>query len=66
MTITDREMQAFTIDIGVGVVGFVLSIIWGTMTRATMTERTIRMLAFVWAGIAVFGIAMVFVMRHVP
>lgn len=64
--ITNREMQAFAIDVGIGVAGFILSILWGKVSRTKMTQGTIRMLAFVWLGITAFGILAVFVMRRVP
>jgi hypothetical protein len=52
----------FGMDIGVGVAGFVLSIIWGKMSRTRMTKGTVRLLAIAWIGIAIAGVVMAFVM----
>jgi len=62
---TDREGAAIAIDVGVGIVGFALSILWGRVTRSKMTTGKIRMLMIVWVCITVFAIAMIPVMRHV-
>ena len=47
---------------GIGLVGFFLSIVWGKITRTRMTEGTIRMLAGVWIGIALFGMILAFIL----
>ena len=63
--VTAREGLAILIDLGMGVAGFALSIVWGLTTRTRMTGGTIRILAIVWIGLALFGMAMIPVMRHV-
>jgi hypothetical protein len=57
-----KEAPALIIDIGIGVVGFVLSILWGKVTKTGMTKGTIRLLAGVWTAIAIFGMILAFVM----
>lgn len=66
MIVTSREFGAFEIDIGIGVVGFILSLLLGRTTGMKMTNTKVRVLAAVWTGIAIFGMLAVFVMRHVP
>jgi hypothetical protein len=51
---TSDELTVIAMDLGVGVVGFVLSIGWGKATRTTMPSSTVRLLAIVWAGIGAF------------
>ena len=64
---TDRELEAVFIDVCLSVVGFsAMSMSWRRVTRTKVTPAMVRTLALVWMGIALFGIAMIFVMRHVP
>jgi hypothetical protein len=57
-----REAPLLLIEIGIGVVGFLLSLLWGKASGTRMSGGTVRVLAFVWAGIAVFGMILAFVM----
>jgi hypothetical protein len=57
-----REAPLLLIDVGIGVVGFLLSLLWGKASRRKMSVGTVRMLAAVWSGIALFGMIMAFVM----
>jgi hypothetical protein len=67
MTIfTSREIQAIEIDIGVGVVGFLLSLLWGKITGAKITSSKIKMFICIYVGITVLSILAIFVMRRVP
>jgi hypothetical protein len=63
--LTNREGQGILIDIGMAIAGFALSIFWGRSTNTRMTQGTFRTLAIVWIGLALFGMAMIPVMRHV-
>jgi len=63
--LTNREGQVVLIDIGMAIAGFVLSIFWGRATNTLMTRETFRTLAIVWIGLALFGMAVIPVMRHV-
>jgi hypothetical protein len=49
------------IDLGIGVVGFVLSFLWGKLSGRNMDRDTIVVLATVWSGIAIFGMVLAFV-----
>jgi len=63
--VTDRTLSkevALAIDCVVGVVGVLLSLGWGKATGRTMDKDTKKFLAYIWGGIAAFGIVMVFVM----
>jgi hypothetical protein len=63
---TNREQQAVLIDVVFAIIGFILSILWGKISRTTMTRGTVKTLGMIWIGLAIFGIVMIFVMRHVP
>ncbi|HKF46782.1 MAG TPA: hypothetical protein VKB38_05445 [Terracidiphilus sp.] len=57
-----HEAPLLFIDIGVGVVGFLLSLAWGAASRTKMTGGKVRVLALAWAGITLFGMVLAFVM----
>ena len=57
-----KEAPAIVIDLGIGVVGFVLSVGWGKVTGRNMERDTILFLAKLWGGIALFGIVLAFIM----
>jgi hypothetical protein len=57
-----REAPALMIDLGIGVVGFVLSIGWGKVSGRNMDRDSVLLLAKVWGGIAVFGMVLAFIM----
>jgi hypothetical protein len=57
-----REAPLLLIDIGIGAIGFLLSLLWGKISKKQMSSGTVRVLAVVWTGIAVFGMIMAFVM----
>jgi len=61
---TNRE-QFVIIDLVGAACGFILSILWGKMTRTKMTRGTVRTLGIAWIGLAIFGFVMLFVMSHV-
>jgi hypothetical protein len=49
------------IDLGIGVVGFMISFGWGKLSGRTMDRGTILVLATLWSGIAIFGMVLAFV-----
>ena len=49
------------IDCAVGIVGFLLSWLWGRTTGREMDADTLKFLAYVWGGIALFGVVMLFI-----
>lgn len=55
-----QEAPALIIDLGIGVTGFLLSIGWGRFTKTRMSRTTVKVLALVWVGIALFGAACAF------
>ena len=55
-----REAPLLAIDLAVGLLGFGLSILWGRATQKEMGLGTVRLLAFAWAGIALFGMILAF------
>jgi hypothetical protein len=57
-----KEAPALIIDLGIGVVGFVLSIVWGKVSGRDMDRDTVLFLAKVWGGIAAFGMVLAFIM----
>ena len=57
-----KEAPALVIDLGIGVVGFVLSVGWGKVTGRNMERDTILFLAKLWGGIALFGMILAFLM----
>jgi hypothetical protein len=57
-----KEAPALMIDLGIGVVGFVLSIVWGKVSGRNMDRDTMLLLAKVWGGIAIFGMVLAFIM----
>lgn len=57
-----KGIQTFVGQTGIGIVGFVLSIVWGKVSGTRMSSRTIRILAAVWIGIALFGMIVGFFM----
>lgn len=58
----NKEAPALMIDLGIGVVGFVLSIAWGKLSGRNMDRDTVLLLAKVWGGVAVFGMVLAFIM----
>lgn len=61
-SIFSKEAPALVIDLGIGVVGFVLSIGWGKVTGRIMERDTILFLAKLWGCIALFGMVLAFIM----
>ena len=61
---TDFEKHAYGIfgALAIGLVGFVLSVIWGGLTRRRMERDTYVFLAKMWSALALFGILLHFVM----
>jgi hypothetical protein len=59
---TSSKLFVLMIDLLVGVVGFGLSIGWGKVSGRNMDRDTLLLLAKVWGGLAVFGMALVFIM----
>ena len=57
-----KESPALLIDLGIGVVGFVLSFGWGKVSGRTMDRDATLLLVKIWGGIAVFGMVLAFVM----
>jgi hypothetical protein len=57
-----KEAPALLIDLGIGVVGFVLSVGWGKVSGRNMDRDTTLFLAKVWGGIALFGMVLAFIM----
>ena len=56
-----REAPALIIDLGIGVVGFVLSFGWGKVSGRNMDRDTTLFLAKVWGGVAIFGMILTFI-----
>ena len=54
-------MPALVIDLGIGVVGFDLSVAWGRRTGGEMDRDTVLFLAKMWGGIAIFSMILVFI-----
>jgi hypothetical protein len=50
------------VDTGVAVAGFVMSFLWGKTSGMDMDRDTILFLVKMWVGIALFGIAIYFIM----
>jgi hypothetical protein len=57
-----KESPALLIDLGIGVIGFILSFGWGKASGRNMDRDTTLLLVKVWGGIAVFGMVLAFVM----
>jgi hypothetical protein len=57
-----KELPAIGIDLGIGIIGFVMSVGWGKSTGRDMNRDTILFLGRLWAGIAIFGIVLTFIM----
>ena len=57
-----KESPALLIDLGIGVVGFVLSFGWGKVSGRPMDRDATLFLVKIWGGIAVFGMVLAFVM----
>ena len=55
-------MPALGIDVGIGVIDFVMSLGWGKVTRRDLDRNTILFLSKTWSGIAIFGMIIVIVM----
>ncbi len=57
-----KESPALLIDLGIGVVGFVLSFAWGKVSGRIMDRDATLLLVKIWGGIAIFGMVLAFVM----
>lgn len=57
-----KESPALLIDLGIGVVGFVLSFAWSKVSGRTMDRDATLLLVKIWGGIAIFGMVLAFVM----
>jgi hypothetical protein len=57
-----KESPALLIDLGIGVIGFILSFGWGKVSGRNMDRDATLLLVKVWGGIAIFGMVLVFVM----
>ncbi len=56
-----KEAPALIIDLGIGVVGFVLSVLWGKLTGRMMDRGTVSFLVKMWGAIALFGLILAFI-----
>ncbi|WP_124849336.1 hypothetical protein [Acidipila sp. EB88] len=56
-----KEAPALIIDVAIGIVGFVFSLGRGKASGRSMDGDTTICLAKVWAGIAILGMALAFV-----
>ncbi len=61
---SNAESEAFvlSIDVAVGIVGFVASLGWGKVTGRDMDRDAKILIAKVWGGIAFFGIILTLIM----
>jgi hypothetical protein len=50
------------IALGIGIVGFALAVGWGKATGKKMDRATVIFLAKVFGGIALFGMALAFIL----
>ncbi len=50
------------IDLGIGVIGFILSFGWGKVSGRNMDRDATLLLVKIWGGIAIFGMVLAFVM----
>jgi hypothetical protein len=57
-----REIPLLMIALGIGIVGFALAVGWGKATGKTMDRATVVFLAKVFGGIALFGMALAFIL----
>lgn len=57
-----KEIPLLMIDLGIGVVGFVLAVGWGKASGKTMDRATVIFLAKVFGGIALFGMVLAFIL----
>ena len=57
-----KEAPGLVIVLMVGIIGFFLSIGWGTATGRKMDRDTKMFLAKMWSGIVLFGIVLMFIM----
>lgn len=58
----DKYGFVLAIDLGVAVVGFLLSISWWKLSGRDLDATAIRFAAMIWLGILAFGIFLLFVM----
>jgi hypothetical protein len=59
---TVEKVFVFIMDIVVGFVGFGLCMLWGKTTGRAVDRDTTLFLGKIWAGIALFGMIMLFVL----
>lgn len=57
-----KESPALLIDLGIGVIGFILSFGWGKVSGRNMDRDATLLLVKIWGGIAIFGMVLAFVM----
>jgi hypothetical protein len=62
MSSAGSEAFVLSIDLAVGIVGFVISLGWGKATGRDMDRDTKLLLAKVWGGIALFGMVLTLIM----
>jgi hypothetical protein len=62
MTNAESEVFVLSIDLAIGIVGFVISLAWGKATGRDMDRDTKMFLAKVWGGIALFGMILTVIM----
>lgn len=58
----EKEAPLLIIDLGVGCVGFLLSLGWVKTSGREMDRDTVLFLVKMWGGIAAFGMVMAFIM----
>jgi hypothetical protein len=59
---THNLFPLIEVDALVAVIGFTASVLWAKVTHMDMNRDTILFIAKIWIGIALFGIALYFVM----
>ena len=60
-----NELQFFILAPATGVVGFVLSVLWGRISRPESFDRdTIVFLGKMWLGLVVFFLVIYFILQY--
>jgi hypothetical protein len=57
-----KEAPLLFIDLGIGIVGFIISLGWGKVTGRDMDRDTILFLAEMWGVIALLGMVFAFIL----
>jgi|HubBroStandDraft_2_1064218.scaffolds.fasta_scaffold929774_1 hypothetical protein len=56
-----KDAQGILGSIGIGCVGFALSVVWGFASGRTMDRDTYALLGKMWGGLTLFGIILHFI-----